>query len=125
VSKQHIESRSAAGALELLSITRFQEELRRVARFRPGYAIPTPLDAAVKKIESNPAFAQSRLLTRVLAALTYQEGEFRRAEIAAFDSETLAMVVALMDAQTAGTATREQWISAVDAAMVAQVCANG
>jgi len=36
----------------------------------------------VKKIEQNPAFSQSRLLTRVLAALTYEMGEFRRAEIA-------------------------------------------
>jgi hypothetical protein len=115
---------AAAGAIELLSISGFQEELRRAARVRPGPLMASPLDAAVKKIAKNPAFAQSRLLTRVLAGLTYQQGEFRRAEIAAFDSETLAMVIALMDAQAAGTATREQWISAVDAATAAQVSAG-
>jgi len=125
VSEQRLGSSPAAGAIELLSISGFQEELRRSARVRPGPVMDRPLDAAVKKIEKNPAFAQSRLLTRVLAGLTYQQGEFRRAEIAAFDSETLAMVIALMDDQAAGTATREEWVSAVDAAMVAQVCASG
>jgi hypothetical protein len=116
---------SAAGAIELLSIAGFQEELRRTARVRPGPATANPLDAALKKIEQNPVFTQSRLLTRVLAALTYQQGEFRRAEIAAFDSETLAMVLALMDAHAAGASPREAWISAVDAARVAEVGAGG
>ena len=114
----------AAGAIELLSISRFQEELRRAARFASAALVGHPLDAAVKKIEKNPAFAQSRLRTRVLTALTYEEGEFRRAEIATFDAATLAMVIALMDAKTAGTATREQWIAAVDSATVAQLCAS-
>jgi histidine ammonia-lyase len=109
----------------MLSPARFEEELRRVARFRPGSPIGDPLDAAVKKIEKNPAFTQSRLLTRILAALTYQQGEFRRAEIAALDSETLAMVITLMDAQAAGTSTHEDWVRAVDAAKAAQLGAGG
>ena len=114
-----------ASATELLSAVRFQEELRCVARFRPGPPIGDPLDAAVKKIEKNPAFTQSRLLTRILAALAYQQGEFRRAEIAALDSETLAMVITLMDAHAAGTSTREEWICAVDLANAAQLGAGG
>ena len=114
----------AAGAVELLSIPLFLEELRRVARFRAGAPIGDPLDAAVKKIEKNPAYAQSRLLTRILAALTYQQGEFRRAEIASLDSETLAMVITLMDTHAAGTTTREEWICAVDLAMAAQAAAQ-
>jgi len=126
VSEQGGGSRPAAGATELLSAARFQEELRRVARFfRSRLLVGDPLDAIVRKIEQNPAFAQSRLLTRILAALTYQQGEFRRAEIAALDSETLAMVITLMDAQAAGTSTREQWICAVDTAMAAQLGAGG
>lgn len=125
VSEQGGGSRPAAGAIELLSIPRFLEELRRVARFRPGSPIGNPLDAAVKKIEKNPAYTQSRLLTRILAALTYREGEFRRAEIAALDSETLAMVITLMDAHAAGTSTREEWICAVDLAKAAQAGAGG
>ena len=115
---------SAALGIEQLSIVRFLEELRRAAHGRVAL-VGNPLDAAVKKIEKNPTLAQCRLLTRVLAALAYQNGEFRRAELAAFDAETLAMVIALMDAQVAGKVAREQWISAVDAAMVAQVCASG
>ncbi|MBI4194127.1 MAG: hypothetical protein HY526_03500 [Betaproteobacteria bacterium] len=78
----------------------------------------------MKKIEQNPAFTQSRLLTRILAALTYQQGEFRRAEIAALDGETLAMVITLMDAHAAGKSTRDEWIRAVDAANAALVGAD-
>jgi hypothetical protein len=124
VSEQGSGSRPAAGAIELLSIPRFLEELRRVARFRSGAPIGDPLDAAVRRIEKNPAFTQSRLLTRILAALTYQQGEFRRAEISALDSETLAMVITLMDAHAAGTSSREEWICAVDLAKAAQLGAQ-
>ena len=108
----------------MLSALRFQEELRRVTRFRVHPPVGDPLDAAVRRIEQNPAYAQSRLLTRMLSALTYQLGEFRRAETAAFDSETLAMVISLMDAHAAGTATHEQWVHAVDAAIAAQAGAD-
>jgi len=119
VSEQGGGSRPAAGATELLSAARFQEELRRVTRFRAGLPVGDPLDAAVRKITQNPAFTQSRLLARILAALTYQQGEFRRAEIAGFDSDTLAMVITLMDAHAAGTSAREEWIGAVDAVKAA------
>jgi len=124
MSEQGGGSRPAVGATELLSVDRFQEELRRVASFRSRVPVGDPLDAAVKKIERNPAFTQSRLLTRILAALTYQQGEFRRAEIAALDSETLAMVITLMDVHAAGTSSREEWICAVDLARAAQLGAQ-
>jgi hypothetical protein len=62
---------------------------------------------------------------RLTAALTYQQGEFRRAEVAALDSETLAMVITLMDAHAAGTSPREEWVRAVDAANAAQLGAGG
>ncbi|KPK18180.1 MAG: hypothetical protein AMJ67_11355 [Betaproteobacteria bacterium SG8_41] len=115
----------AMGTTELLSAVRFQEELRRVARFRPGLPVGDPLAAAVRRIEQNPAFTQSRLLTRILAALIYQEGEFRRAEIAALDADALAMVISLMDAHAAGTSTRDEWVCAIDAARAAQLGAGG
>ena len=124
MSEQNGRSKPAAGAAELLSIPRFLEELRRVARFRTGPLIGDPLDAAVKQIEKNPAFTQSRLLTSILAALTFQEGEFRRAEIAALDSATLAMVITLMDKQVAGTTTREEWVCAVELARAAELGAQ-
>jgi hypothetical protein len=104
---------------ELLSAVRFQEELRRVARYRASPPIGDPLDAAVRKITQNPAFTQSRLLARLLAALAYQQGEFRRAELATFDSDTLAMVITLMDAHAAGTLPRDDWVRAADAAKAA------
>jgi len=103
-----------AGATELLSADRFQEELRRVARFGSRALVGDPLAAAVRKITQNPAFTQCRLLARILSALTYQKGDFRRAEVSAFDSDTLALVITLMDSYAAGTSTREEWIGAVD-----------
>jgi len=114
------ESRQAAGATEMLSVARFLDELRHVTRFRTSPQIGDPLDAAARKIENNPAFSQSRILTRLLAALAYGRGEFRRAEIAAFDLETLAMAIALMNAHAAGSSTPEEWKCAVDRAIAAQ-----
>jgi hypothetical protein len=108
----------------MLSAVRFQEELRHAARFRTRLLVADPLGLAVKKIEQNPAFSQSRLLTRMLEALTYEIGEFRRAEIASFDSETLTLVVTLMDARAAGTSTREDWVRAADAAKAAELGAG-
>ncbi len=125
MSEQRGGSKPEAAATELMSAARFQEELRCAARFRPRVLIGDPLGAVVRKIAQNPAFTQSRLLARILSALTYQQGEFRRAEIAALDSDTLAMVITLMDAYAAGTSTREDWICAVDAARAAQFGAGG
>lgn len=118
VSEQVAGTRAAAGT-ELLSAVRFQEELRRVMRSRSSVPVGDPLQVAVKKITDNPAFTQSRLLARMLVALAYQEGEFRRAELATFDSDTLSMVITLMDAHAAGTSPREQWIRAADAVKAA------
>jgi len=109
----------------MLSPARFEEEVRRVARFRPNVAVGDPLDVAVRKIEQNPAFAQSRLLTRILTALAHREGEFRRAELSALDVASLDIVIALMDACAAGTSTHEDWVRAVDAAQAAQLGAGG
>lgn len=112
-------------ASERLSALQFQEALRHVVGFRQQPPIADPLAAAVKRIEQNPAFAQSRLLTRILVALTYEQGEFRRAEIGALDAETYAMVIALMDAFGLGKSTREAWESAVEAARAAELGAAG
>jgi hypothetical protein len=105
---------TAAGAAELLSAARFQDELRRVARYRSSAPVGDPLDGAVKKVADNPAFTQSRLLARVIVALAYAEGEFRRAELATFDSDTLSMVITLMDIHAAGTSARDVWVRAAE-----------
>jgi hypothetical protein len=104
----------------------FEGELRLSMHFfRPRAAAADPLARTLKQIEQNPACPQSRLLTRILAALTYQEGEFRRAEASSLDSEALFMVIDLMDAYAAGTPAREEWIRAVETAKAAQLAAGG
>lgn len=125
MSGQGGQSQRAGGAVDLLSVPRFLEELRSVARYGRALPVGDPLASVVRRIENSPALAQSRLLTRILAALTYQQGEFRRAEVAALDSETLAMVITLMDAHAAGTSTREDWERAVNAAKAAELGSGG
>lgn len=107
--------------VEMLSPGVFQEELRRIAHGRIGPAIENPLDAALKKIGDNPAFSQSRLLARLLIGLVRGQGEFRRAEVTAFDLPTLAMVVALLDVHQAGTVAREAWLRATEFADAVQL----
>lgn len=112
-------------ASEELSAAQFQEALRQVPRYLERPVTGDPLALAVTRIGLNPAFAQSRLLTRILVALTYQEGGFRRAEIGALDAESLAMVISLMDAFTSGASPRAAWEQAVDDARAAAAGAGG
>lgn len=111
--------------VDRLSALEFEQELRRIARLDRPLALENPLGAAVEQIARNPAYTQSRLLTRILSALTYDGGDFRRAELSALDSATRGIVIALMDACRAGTTVRAQWVSAVDAANAAQSSAEG
>ena len=111
-----------AGLSDVMSLPQFQEEIRRIARFEVSDPVAGALGAAVQKIKDNPAFSQSRLLSRVLRALTDQAGEFRRAEASAFDTATLRLVVALMEASRAGTNPHAEWekaVTAIDAAISA------
>ncbi len=105
---------------DVMSSLQFQDELRRVARFDLPHAGDNPLAEAVQKIKDNPAFSQSRLLGRILTALTYQRGEFRRAEASALDSATRRIVIALINADRAGTTVRDDWVKAVTAVEAAQ-----
>ena len=113
-------SKAEAAAREILSVTRFQEELRQGVQAPAPAATTNLLAEAVKTIELNPAFAQSRLLARVLSALISQAGEFRRAEVFAFDTKTRALVIALIDAFSAGIPGRDEWQRAMDSANAAQ-----
>ncbi len=86
-------------------------------------AVGDPLVFAVKRIMANPAFAQSRLLARSVVALSNGGGEFRRAELATVDSDTLDVVISLMDQRAEGTFPSEDWTCAahtVTAALAAQ-----
>lgn len=107
-------------ASERLSAAQFQDVLRQVPRYRDRPPAGDALASIVTRIERNPAYAQSRLLTRILVALTYREGEFRRAETGSLDADTLATVVSLMDAFVMGTPPRAAWEQAVAAARAAE-----
>ena len=101
---------------DMMSLTQFQDELRRIARFDLGEPIANPLSAAVQKITDNPALGQARLLGRLLRALPCQRGEFRRADASAFDMATLRLVIALMNAACTGKYTHVEWLEAITAA---------
>jgi hypothetical protein len=105
----------STGTGDLMTSQQFQDELRRIARFDLKPPVDDPLSHAVQKIKDNPTLSQSRLLTRILTALTYDRGEFRRAEASAFDAATLGLVIALMNVARAGTTTHDVWANAVSA----------
>jgi hypothetical protein len=111
-------------SVEMLSFTMFRDELRHVARFIaaavPSTPAVTPLDAVVNAIRRNPALSQARLLTRVLAAYIGRQVSFRSAEVAAFDREHLALMVALMNAHDAGNLNEKEWVRAAEEAEAAQ-----
>ncbi len=110
------EARSAPGAQELLSAPQFFEMLRHVVGFRAQPAIADPLQGAVDQIANNPAFAQSRLLMRILVALPSQLGEFRRAEVTALDASTRSLVIALLDLHASAARSTTDWSRAIAAA---------
>ena len=103
------------GSTEVMSLSQFESELRRIARFETNLPAASALGEAVDKIRANPTLTESRLLARVLNALAHQCGEFRRAEASAFSSTMLKMVIALLNAARDGTHTREDWMRAVAA----------
>jgi hypothetical protein len=97
---------------DVMSLEEFQVELRRTARFERKEPLPDVLAATVQNVKDNPAFAQSRLLRRIVQALTDGRGEFRRAELSALDAPALRLVLSLMNAAVAGTHTRADWLHA-------------
>ena len=106
---------------EHLSASEYQQALRDALRFRPEPVVGDPLAAALLRIERDPAFSQSRMLTRILVALTYGEGRFRSAEIAGLDAPTHALAITLMDAFGAGKTPRADWERAVATARAAEL----
>ena len=99
-----------------MSLVQFQDELRRIARFDTTEVVASPLNAAVRQISEHPNFSQSRLLCRFLHALADGDGEFRQAELSAFDTATLRIVIALMNAAQNGANKGPEWKEAVAAA---------
>jgi hypothetical protein len=109
---------------DTLSAAEFNDELRHAARLDRPMVVENPLGAALVQIEEHPTYTQSRLLARIMSALTYGVGQFRRAELSALDTKTRGLALALVDASSAGNTPREVWIEAVDAAGAAQLAAG-
>ena len=105
----------------MITIQQFQEELRRIARFSAPITLADPLTAIVGSIVEHPAYTESRLLARLLRAITYQQGEFRSAEASVFGSGTLALIVGLLDTLERGTVSNAQCRNAVETADAAQL----
>jgi hypothetical protein len=111
-------ARRQAQSIDVVPAAEFFVILRQVVGFREQAAILDPLQHAVDQIRNNPAFAQSRLLQRILVALV-KGGDFRRAEATALDSSTHALVLALLDLRQTGTRSGEDWSNAIEAAEAA------
>lgn len=102
----------------------FNQELRRGLDADLVAAVADPLAAALTQIQAHPHQLQSLLLARILSALTFGVGHFRRAELFGLDRATRALVVALESASHALTMPNVMWQSAVDAAGAAQLNTN-
>ena len=103
-----------------MSVARFEVELRRGVQSLAPMAYPNALADVVQSIKRDPALPQSRLLTRLLSALITQVGEFRSAEVFAFDTKMRAVVVALLNDFASGVPARDEWQRAFDSADAAQ-----
>lgn len=106
------------------SFARFQEALLHITRFMSPPLLENPLDVAIQRIEANPAFTQFRLLTRLIAAIPRQQGEFRMEEASVFDRDTLSLILSLFRVHEAGTSPPADWQLAIDRARSAQLAFN-
>ena len=110
--KRREQSRDVLPAAEFFVLLR----QARVLHKHTGTA--DPLQQTVDQISANPAFAQCRLLKRILVAIV-AGGDFRRAEATSLDASTHALVLALLDLREEGVRSPQAWndaIAAVEAA---------
>lgn len=105
-----------AREFDCLSLDQFESELRRFTQSRPVIPVAEPLDRVLKLIEPNPALSRSRLLVRILSALSGRHAEFRYAEVASLDSATISIVMQLMEARRGGATAQQDWVHAADKA---------
>ena len=108
-----------------LTMDEFDHELRRTVRADAIAAVDDPLAAVLLQIEQQPLHLQSRLLTRILSALTFGVGPFRQSELFTLDRSSRTLALALANARAAGSAPLSAWEAAVDAAGTAQLATSG
>ena len=101
---------------DCLSIDQFEAELRRFSHSRPALPVADALDRALKLIERNPAQSGSRLLVRILSALSGRHAEFRYAEVASLDSGAISIVLQLMEARRSGGTAQSEWLQGAEKA---------
>ena len=104
---------------ELISAVQFQDEMQREARSHHLASVEDPLGKLIAKIEGGPAFAQSRLLTRILVALSERSGTFRRADLMLLAMDSLGVVNSLLEGHAAGRITLDECTRAAGRATAA------
>lgn len=97
-----------------LSLTQFELELSRFAHSRKGEPRDDALGHVIGLVKENPFHARSRLLARILSALSGMQASFRPAEVGSLDASTIALVQQLIVLRRAGTVSAETWVSAAD-----------
>jgi hypothetical protein len=105
----------------MLCMHEFGRELRYGLAAEAIAAVECPLDTAVLQIQNHPQHLQSLLLSRILSALAFGVGQFRRAEVFGLDRATRALAVALMNLRESGAVPAGSWEGAVDHAGAAQL----
>ena len=109
-----------AREFDCLSLDQFEFELHRFTHSRPVIPVVEPLDRVLKLIEQNPALSRSRLLVRILSALSGRHADFRYAEVASLDSATISIVMQLMEARRGGATAQNVWVQAAEKANACQ-----
>jgi len=105
--------RALDGSNDLMSGPQYLAALRQVVGFREQAAVSDPLREVVDRISADPHMLQSRLLMRILVALTSGAGAFRRAELAALDAPTHALVLGMMNIRASDLQGQTEWDHAV------------
>ena len=115
-ARSSLDGRGSGAKADSLAMPDFAKELRSGLTADMVAAIQDPLATAVAQIEEHPQHLQSLLLARIVSALTFGVGQFRRAELFGLDRPTRALAVALMNVRDAGSIPLAMWERAVDAA---------
>jgi len=97
-----------------LSLAQFEQELSRFAHSRKSEPKDDALGHVIGLVKENPSHARSRLLARILSALSGMQASFRPAEVGSLDSSTIGLVQQLIVLRRTGTVKPETWTSAAD-----------
>jgi hypothetical protein len=107
---------------KLLSLAEFSRQVYgRATAEPPCPRSPDLLVVALARVAASPATMRSRVLGRLLVALSRDEGDFGSTDIYALDGETLGLAAELVEGRLNGWYSQRDWdefctvIEAIDA----------